>query len=197
MKIRLTPRQSRTLALVLLLLVVSAAVAAVAFPTWLLHKHYDSYLEDYTDRLKRYRRVAALRPAIETELKAVEARAGRQYYLKGASPASSAAELQGLVTGIIETNKGRITSSQALPAKEDGKTAGPAKATISVQMNASIIPLLLILHTLETTQPYLFVDQLSVRANQGRTYRPVVAVEPEYVVQFRVSGFALAGGGKP
>lgn len=196
MRRRLSPAQSRALALLLLLVVVSAAVAAVALPTWLLQQRYDSYLEDYTDRLKRYRRVAALRPAIENEVKAVEARAGRQYYLKGASPASSAAELQQLVTGIIETNKGRITGSQALPPKEDGKTAGPAKATISVQMNASIIPLLGILHTLETTQPYLFVDQLSVRANQGRAYRPVAGVEPEYVVQFRVSGFALAGGGK-
>jgi hypothetical protein len=102
-----------------------------------------------------------------------------------------------LVTGIIEANKGKITSSQALPAKDDGKTAGPAKVTISVQMNASAIPLLGILHTLETTQPYLFVDQISVRAGQGRAYRPVAGVEPEYVVQFRVSGFALAGGGKP
>ena len=196
MRRRPSPAQSRALALLLLLVAVSAAVAAVALPTWLLQQRYDSYLEDYTDRLKRYRRVAALRPAIENEVRAVEARAGRQYYLKGASPASSAAELQQLVTEIIETNKGRITGSQALPPKEDGKTAGPAKATISVQMNASIIPLLGILHTLETTQPYLFVDQLSVRANQGRAYRPVVGVEPEYVVQFRVSGFALAGGGK-
>jgi general secretion pathway protein M len=197
MKRRLSPAQSRAAALLLLLLVVSAAVAAIALPAWLLQQRYDSYLEDYTDRLARYRRVAALRPAIEKEVKAVETRAGRQYYLKGASPASAAAELQQLVTGIIETNKGRITGSQALPAKEDGKTSGPAKATISVQMNASIIPLLGILHTLETTRPYLFVDQLSVRANQGRTYRPVVGVEPEYAVQFRVSGYALAGGGKP
>ena len=197
MKRRLSPAQSRALALLLLLLVISAAVAAVALPTRLLHQRYDSYLEDYTDRLRRYRRVAALRPAIEKEIKAVEARAGRQYYLKGASPASSAAELQGLVTRIIETHNGKINSSQALPAKTDGKTAGPARATISVQMNASIIPLLLILHTLETTQPYLFVDQLAVRATQGRAYRPVAGVQPEYVVQLRVSGFALAEGGKP
>ena len=88
MKIRLTPKQSRALAVSLLLLVILAAVAAVALPTWLLHKRYDSYLEDYTDRLKRYRRVEALRPGIEEAMKAVEARAGRQYYLKGASPAS-------------------------------------------------------------------------------------------------------------
>jgi len=197
MKRRLTPKQSRALALLLLLAVVSAVVAAMALPTWLLHKRYDSYLDDSSDRLRRYQRVAALRPAIAEEIKAVEMRAGRQYYLKGVSATSSAAELQGLVTGIIETHNGKIVSSQVIPAKEDGKKTGPAKASISVQMNASMVPLLVILYTLETGQPYLFVDQLTVRTGLGRAYKPVGGVEPEFVVQFTVSGFALAGGGKP
>jgi general secretion pathway protein M len=197
MKLSLSPMQNRALALSLVLLVILAAVAVVAVPTWLLHKRYDSYLEDYTDRLKRYRRVEALRPAIEEGIKAVEARAGRQNYLKGTSSASAAAELQGLVTKIIESNNGRIISSQAVPAKAEGKTAEPAKAAISIQMNATIGSLLQILHTLETSQPYLFVDQLTVRAGQGRVYKPVPGVEPEYQVQLTVSGYALTGGGKP
>ena len=197
MKIHLTPKQSRFLALLLLFLVVLAAVAAFALPTWMLNKRYDSVLEDYTDRLQRYRRVVALRPAIEKATKEVEARAGRQYYLKGASQALSAAELQGMVTRIIETGNGKIASSQALPAKDDGKAGEPAKATILVQMNASIIPLLTILHTLETSRPYLFVDGLTVWANQGRAYKPVPGIQPEYTVQLTVSGFALPGGGKP
>ncbi len=197
MKFRLSPIQSRAVAVVLLLVVIATVVTAVALPTWLLHKRYDNYLEQYTDRLTRYRRVAALRPAIEQGMKAVEARASRQDYLKGTSPASAAAELQGLVTRIVETQKGRIISSQALPAKADGKSAEPAKAAISILMNSTISSLLLVLHALETNQPYLFVDQLTVRAGQGRVYKPVPGVEPEYQVQLTVSGFALAGGGKP
>lgn len=197
MKVRLSPGQSRALAALLLLLVVSAAVAGVALPVWLLNQRYDSALEDYTDRLARYQRVVALRPAIEEAIKTVEARAGHQYYLKPASPALSAAELQGLVTRIIETHRGRIAASQALPAKEDGQAAEPVKVAISVQMIASIVPLLMILHTLEASQPYLFVDQLTVQANQGRGYKPVPGVEPEYVVSLTVFGFAPAGSGKP
>lgn len=197
MKVRLFPGQSRALAVSLLLLVISAVVAGVALPAWLMNEHYDSTLEDYSDRLKRYQRVVALRPAIEDAMKTVEARAGRQYYLKSASPALSAAELQGLVTRIIETHQGRIAASLALPAKDDGKAAEPVKVAISVQMIASIIPLMKILHTLETSQPYLFVDQLTVQANQGRGYKPVPGVEPEYVVSLTVFGFAPAGSGKP
>ena len=197
MRIRLSPVQSRALAVLLFLLVISAVVTAVAVPVRLLNQHYDSTLEDYTDRLARYRRVVALRPAIEAAMKTVEARAGRQYYLKPASPALSAAELQGLVTRIIETHRGKIAASQALPAKEDGKAAEPVKVAISVQMIASIAPLVMILHALETNQPYLFVDQLTVQANQGRGYRPVSGVEPEYVVSLTVFGFAPAGSAKP
>ena len=197
MKIHLAPRQSRALAVSLLLLVISVVVAGIALPVWLLNKHYDSYLEDYTDRLQRYRRVVALRPAIEDAMKTVEARAGRQYYLKSASPALSAAELQGLVTRIIETHQGKIAASRALPPNEDGKAAEPVKVAISVQMSASIVQLRLILHALETNQPYLFVDQLTVQANQGRGYKPVPGVEPEYMVSLTVFGYAPAGSSKP
>lgn len=199
MKIRLSPRQSRALAVSLLLIVIGAVVAAVAIPAWLLNERYDSDLADYTNRLKRYRQVVALRPAIEEATKAVEARAGRQYYLKAASPALSAAELQEMVTKTIETNQGKVGSSQVLSAKEDGKTAQPVKISILVQISASIIPLMKILHTLETSQPYLFVDQLTVQANQGQSYKPVAGVEPEYLVSLTVSGFgfAPAGSAKP
>jgi general secretion pathway protein M len=197
MTIRLAPEQSRALAVSLLVLVIAAAVTAIALPVWLLNQRYDSILEDHTDRLKRYRQVAALRPAIEEATKAVQARAGRQYYLKAASAALSSAELQGLVTRIVETNQGKIAGSQALATKEDAKSGEPMKISISVQMSASIIPLMKILYALETTQPYLFVDQLTVQANQGRNYRPVTGVDPEYQVSLTVFGFTPAASGKP
>ena len=196
MTLRLSAMQSRVLAVSLLLLVIAAAVAAVALPTWLVHKHYDAYLEDFTDRLMRYRRVAALRPAIEEGIAAVEARAGRQNYLKGTSPASAAAELQGLATTVIEAHEGRIIGSQALPAKAGAKVAEPGKVAISILMNATINSLPRIVYALETTQPYLFLDQLTVRVG-GRINRLVPGAEPEYQVQLTVSGYALAGGGKP
>ena len=64
-------------------------------------------------------------------------------------------------------------AARRFPPRTDGKTAEPVKVAISIQMNASISSLLLILHALETNQPYLFVDQLTVRAGQGRAYKPV------------------------
>lgn len=197
MKLHLSARQSRILAVALLLLTVAAAAAAVALPTWLLHQRYDAALEDYTDRLQRYRRLAVLRPAIDEATRAVEAGGSTRYYLKGTSAASAAAELQGLVTKMIEDHGGKIASSQMLPAKDDGKSSEPLKAAVTMQMHASTPSLLQILHAIETGQPYLFIDKLTVRATQGRAYKPVQGVEPEFIVQLTVSGFSPAGGIKP
>lgn len=195
MKLHLSGSQSRALALLLLLLAIAAVVAAVAVPTWLLHQRYDGLLEDYTDRLQRYRRVAALRPAVEQAMKDVETRGGSQYYLKATSPALASAELQGLVTRIVEGHGGKLMSTQMLPTSEDNGGA-PPKASMSVQMRATVPSLREILHKLETGHPYLFVEQLTVRGAQGRRYKPIPGTEPEFIVQITVSGYAPAAGGK-
>lgn len=197
MKLTLTRVQSRTLAISLALLALLAVVAAIAWPTLWLNRRYDAFLEDYGDRLQRYRRIVALRPAIEKAIGDTERLGSRKYYLKGPSPTLAAAELQGLVTRIIESQQGRVVSSQALTTKEDVKPGEPLKTAISVQLSASIIPLQMILHTLETTEPYVFIDQLTVRSNQSRQYKPVPGVQPEYVVQIALHAYVPAEEVKP
>jgi general secretion pathway protein M len=134
-----------------------------------------------------------MRPAIEEAIAEVDKRDARKRdYWKGSTPALAAAEIQAAVNKIIETNNARVFSSQTLPVRNDGKAvAGPAKVSISVQMTASIVPLQLVLHAIETQQPYLFVDQLSVRSNQGRTYKAAPGQVPEYVIQLTVRGYYL------
>lgn len=196
MTIKLSPLQNRLAALGLLLLLIALLIAALAWPTWLLHKRYDAAIEESIDRLARYRRVAAMRPDIEQAIAAVNAREAPKYYWKGNTPALVAADIQGTVTRIIESNNARIFSSQTVSSPDDGKTPGPAKATISVQMTASIVPLQLILHAIESNEPYLFIDQLSVRANQGRTYKAMPGMQPEFVVQLTVRGYSRPGAPK-
>jgi len=191
MTIHLSPAQSRIAALAILIVSAAIMVLLVAWPAWRLNKHYDEAIEDSADRLARYRRVAAARPAIEEAIAAVNQRDARKnYYQKCTTPALAAAELQSTIAAIVEANGARIFSSQTLPVKTDAKTpAGPNEIGVTVQMTASIVPLHLILHAIETHQPYLFVGQLSVRGNQGRTYRPVPGQQPEFVVQATVRGY--------
>lgn len=194
MKRHLTPGQSRFLAILLLVAVVALLVGAIAWPTWWLHERYDTYLENYSDQLARYRRVAALRPDIEAAISAVKGRDAGKYHLRGATPALAAAELQGLVTKIVETHKGRVVSSQALALPEETKESGPTKVAITLQMNASIIPFQMILHALESGEPYLFIDQMTIRSPQQRNYKPVPGVQPEFSVQLNVHGFTNPAG---
>lgn len=189
MNMRLTPVQSRLLALGLLLLVLAAAVAAVAVPAILLHRHYDHYIDQYSDHLARYRRVAASRADIEAALADVEKRDARRYYLKARAPALAAAELQGSIARVVESHNGHMISSQAMPAKDDGKSAAGTRISLSTQFSAAIVPLQTILHDIEVHEPYLFIDQLTVRANQGRQFKPQPGVQPEYSVQLTVSAF--------
>ncbi len=196
MNIQLNRTQSRIAALALLLAFSAAIVASLAWPTWSLNKRYDSSIEDSVDRLQRYRRIVTMRPAIEAAIAEVDKRDARKhYYWKGSTPALAAAEIQGAVNRIIEANNARVFSSQTLPVQNDGKAAaGPAKVSISVQMTASTVPLQLVLHAIEAQQPYLFVDQLTVRSNQGRTYKAAPGQVPEYVVQLTVRGYYLPEG---
>jgi general secretion pathway protein M len=174
-------------------LVAVSLIGSIAWPTWLLHQRYDAYLEDYTTRLARYRRIAALHPVIEESIADVKARDARRYYLKGTTPALAAAELQGLVTKIVESNKGRIISSQTLAPSDATANSGAAKVMVSVQLNAAIIPLQLILHALEGGEPYLFIDQMEVRSSQNRNYKPVPGVQPEFNIRLNVYGFVYPG----
>jgi general secretion pathway protein M len=200
MNLALSPFQSRFAAFALMLFTLATLTAAIAFPTLWLHKRYDTYLEDYSDQLLRYRRVDSLRPRIQEALNDVEKLDARKLYLKSSSPSLAAAELQDLATRIIDAHKGRIVSSQIQSAKdaakEDSKAKVPLKVTISVQMNTSMVPLQLILHAVESNEPYLFIDQLTIRANQGRGFRAVPGVQPEFGVQMSISGYALTVGGK-
>jgi general secretion pathway protein M len=186
--------QSRLLAIGLLVALIALLAVGVAWPTLALHKRYDVITEDSLDRLARYRRVASIRPAIEASISAVEQREAHKSYWKGQTPALLAADVQGRVTRIIESNGGRITTSQTLPNPDDSKSGGPPKVSIAVQMTASTVPLQLILHAIENNSPYLFVDQLSIRSSLGRGYKPTPGVQPEFMIGLTVRGYGLAFG---
>src|SRR5439155_2900013 len=90
-------------------------------PLVLLHKHYDESIASLTDRLERYRRVAAQAPEYRKALEAMRERDGRRFFLKNTAPNLAGAELQELVRAAIESNGGRITTSQNQGPKDGGR----------------------------------------------------------------------------
>jgi general secretion pathway protein M len=160
----------------------------------LLHRHYDTAIDALTDRLERYRRVAAQAPELRRALDAVRERDGRQFFLKNVAPNLAAAELSDLVRAAIENNGGRITTSQSPGAREDGRFK---LMTVNVQFFASTPALAKILHALDATTPYLVVDNLTIRPlNAFRGFKPAAGQEPENNVQLDVTALAFAEPGK-
>ena len=186
---RLTPRQSRALAAGLLAAVVALATGALLVPVILLHQHYASAIESLTDRLERYRRVAAQAPEYRAALDAMREKNGRSFFLKNTAPNLAGAELQEIVRGAIEGNGGRITTSQNPAPKEDGRFK---QITVNVQFFATTPNLQKILHTLEIQQPLLIVESITLRPlNAFRGFKPGPGQDPEVNVQLDVAAFAF------
>jgi len=186
----LSPDKSRQLALAILAGVIVLAVAAIAVPTWLAHRHYDRALEEGAELLQRYKRIAATRPDVARSLEAMRLRESRRFFLRPGAAALSAAEEQEVLRGVIEGNGARLITMQVPPSKEEGRYR---QVAVNVQITANINALRRILHTIESATPYLFVDNLMVRSQVPSTFKPAPGAEPEMFVQFDVYGYSLPG----
>ena len=186
---RLTQSQQRALAVGLLLLAVIAVLAVLLGPIILFHRHYDVAIADTSDRLERYRRVAAQAPDLRAALDVMRQRDGRRFFLRNTAPNLAGAELSDMVRAAIENNSGRITTSQSPAPRDEGRFR---QTFVTVQFFATTPALAKILASLDTQVPYVVVDNLTVRPlNAFRGFRPGPGQEPELNVQMDVSAWAF------
>jgi general secretion pathway protein M len=186
---RLSPPQARALAIFVLVAAVALVLAILLAPVMMLHKHYDDAIETWTTRLSTYRRVAAQAPALRSALDAMRTKDARRFYLRNTAPNLAGAELQELVKSTIEQAGGRITTSQSPAPREDGSFR---QIVANVQFFATTPNLQRILHALETKEPLLVVDNITIRpTNAFRGFKPAVGQEPEVNVQLDVSAWAM------
>ena len=192
---RLSPAQQRALAFALLVFAVVLVGAALLAPLWLLHRHYDDAIETYSDRLERYRRVAAQAPELKRALEVMRERDGRRFYLKNTAANLAGAEMQEHARAAIEGHGGRITTIQSPGPRDD---AGMRQIVVSVQFFATVPNLQRILHALETREPGLVVEGITVRpTNAFRGFKPSAGQEPEANVQLEVVGWAMPEPPRP
>jgi hypothetical protein len=185
---KLPPPQQRALAVALLVVAVTAVLTVFLLPVYLLHRHYDDAIASLTDRLERYRKVAAQAPEFGKALDAMREKNARRFFLKNTAPNLAGAELQELVRAAIEANGGRITTSQNPAPKDDGRFK---QIGVNIQFFATTPNLQKILHAIEIQQPYLVVENMTLRPlNAFRGFKPAPGQEPEVNVQLDVVGFA-------
>lgn len=186
---RLSATQRRVLAVVLLAVAIALVFAALLAPLWLLHRHYDDAIETWSQRLATYKRVAAQAPELQRTLDAMRAKDARRFYLRNTAANLAGAELQEITKAAIEGNGGRITTSQSPAPRDDG---GFRQIVASVQFFASVPNLQKILAALETREPLLVVENITIRpANAFRGFKPSPGQEPEVNVQLEVTAWAM------
>ena len=119
---------------------------------------------------------------------------GRRFFLKNTAPNLAGAELQEQVRAAIESNGGRITTSQNQGPKDEGRFR---QITVNVQFFASTPALQKILYALEAQPPYLSVENMTLRPlNAFRGFKPAPGQEPEVNVQLDVAGLRVRRAGK-
>jgi general secretion pathway protein M len=182
-----SPKSARAVALGLAAFAALLVAAAIVVPSWLVYERYDGAATKLARQLKSYTTLNQQRPEL---LKAVEELKGRdtkRYFVKGATAALAGADLQDVAKAVIEASGGRVLSSQLLAHKDDGAFR---QVSATMQLTATMQNLRQVLHALEGREPYMYLDNLTVRAQVPPGFKPQAGFEPEVFVQFDVSAYA-------
>jgi len=190
LSLTLPGERRRAVALGLLGVVAIALSVALVAPLWMAHRHYDTALDDLIQRLERYERLGEARPELEKKLEGVKALGSRKFFLKATAASLAAAEVQEQVRRIIESSGARVTSVQVAQPKED---AGFRQFGVSAQFSANVGALRRVLLAVDSAEPYLLVDTLSIRSQVPPNFKAPPGFEPEMYVQLDVVGYAMKG----
>lgn len=189
----LSKNQSRGLAIGLLILFLAIGGLLLFIPVNMLHRYYDQSLDSMADYLGRYRHVIATHAEVQSALDQVKNKNGRQHFLKNTGAALAASEIQETAKSLIEVNGGKLVSMQVVPFKDD---SGYRRVTVNVQFISSMSMLRKTLYAVETVQPYLLLDNVSIRSQANTLNKGAPVTEPELIAQFDVSGYALVADSK-
>jgi general secretion pathway protein M len=184
---------SRALALVLLAATLAGGYFLVVVPVRDAYRETADALERAETLLQSQRALAAQRPLlvarIEEEKERADAMAG---YLQGPSDALAAAQLQDRLKAVVEAAGGELRSTRILPAEAVEAGPGTRLTALQVQMVVTIDGLAEILYGLEAGQPYVLIEELTIRNQGERRRRGEPEDEPRLDVNLKLSGFVRA-----
>jgi general secretion pathway protein M len=168
----LTERQRQLLALAIMVLVVAIMMMLTVVPLWAVNRHYHDTIDALDSRLKTLQYAAAAGDGLRSQHEQLKrSLANNRHYLKSASEALAAADLQGIIKRIAGASSMEVLSTQILPTSE---VSDFTRIALRVRMRGKLDNLLKVFYKLETGLPYLFLDNVSVRS-QGQRRRTVNA----------------------
>ena len=162
----LTEKQRQLLALAILAAVVAMIFTLTVAPLWAINRHYLDTIDGLENRLEILQRTASAGSDLRSQHEQLKrSLASNRHYLKSTSEALAAANLQGIVNRIAGSTDMEVLSTQILPA---GEEAGFTRVTVKVRMRGGLDNMVKVFHALETGQPYLLLDNISIRGHARR-----------------------------
>jgi general secretion pathway protein M len=186
------------------ILIPAALLAGIGLPWSQRVAELDAEIAERDDQIRRFSRQLASLPSLRAELDKERSNEDfKSFYYDAETPALAGAELQRELQDMVRAAGARLINTQFLPAGADEQ---PPRVRIRAQLQGTTESLLEVVYSIEQARPFLFVDQLSVRASAPRVARPnprvrgrrapVRKVEPQgqLTVRLDVFGYALGGG---
>jgi hypothetical protein len=148
--------------------------------------HRESILRSQ-EMLTRYQGLASTRSQIDYSLRTLHAaQATEDQLLTGGSTQLVGAKLQNSLKESVETNGGVLTSMQLLPVRDE---EGFQRVSIAVTLTATIESLQKIIYTIEEQNPFLFIENLELQANEGLMQASDEGDARNLQVHFEVYGY--------
>ena len=179
----------RLLALALLLAVVCLPYRLVVAPVLAGYAGTRAEIDQNRDLVRRYRTIAAERPRLEEALSLAERTIlPSQSYFAGDNPVLVAASLQNTIKTLVESNGGKLLSTQILPPQVE---KGAARIAVRVRMTGDIEAFYKTLYAIESSRPTLFIETVDLNALQVSGRHQQNAENPELMASFEIYGYLL------
>ncbi len=183
----LSARQRQLLAVGILGLILFLVITLTILPLWAVNRHYMNTIDELDSRLQILQRTASSSNDLRTRHEQLKrSLAGNRHYLQGSSEALAAANLQSTVKRQASAKQMEVLSTQILPSSEE---AGFTRVALKVRMRGTLEDTVQLIHSLETGQPYLFLDNVTIRSLSRR--RTVNVAAQMLNVDFELIGYML------
>jgi general secretion pathway protein M len=184
---KLNLRQRRLLALAILVLALGGVFGVTALPVLLANQHYRDTIAGLESRLQQLQRAAAIGDTLQPQYEQLKRwqTSGAQY-LKSNSAALAAAELQRLVKRIVVAKNAEVVSTQILTTRQE---EGFDRVSLKVRIRGELENVVQAFYVLETGDPFVFLDNVSVRASRGRRVRGQVATLQTLDIDMELIGY--------
>ncbi|MEW8029256.1 MAG: type II secretion system protein GspM [Candidatus Thiodiazotropha sp.] len=185
------------MALTILILLLLVVLALAIYPAWTMNTAYNARIEDTQFQIQRYQRIAKQDDRYQLEFNNLKRNQQSDLrYLQSKTDSLANAELQRRIKQVVAAGQGEIISTQTAQISHEEMLN---KVAIRVRMKSNLENLKKIMHQLETQNPYLFVENISLRSRHLPRRRlpktKEIARELRMLdMEFLVAGYIKSGG---